>query len=302
MEDRQPAVMPPPPSSRLAVTVVEVGPRDGLQNEPGFVPTPEKLRFVDALAASGLPVVEITSFVNPAAVPQLADADALVAGLARRPGVRYPVLVPNQRGLDRALAAGATEIALFAAASDAFSTANVGTNIEGTFDRFAPVAARARSLGLPMRGYVSVAFGCPYSGDVRPAAAVAVARRLLELGCAEISLADTIGRAHPDDVDRLLTAALPDLPADRLALHLHDTGGRALANVERALDWGIATFDTATGGLGGCPFAPKAPGNLATERLVDFLHTRGIATGVDRAAVAAAARGIRSELDRSRPS
>jgi len=283
------------------VTVVEVGPRDGLQNEARLLPTAVKVRFVEALAAAGLPVVETTSFVSPKTVPQLADADQVLRAIHRRPETRYPVLVPNERGLDRALAAGADAIALFTAATDAFALANVGTTIDGTFDRFAPVAQRTARNGLWLRGYVSVAFGCPYGGAVAPAAVAAVAARLIEIGCAEVSIADTIGIAEPDDVDRVLDAVLERLPAERVALHLHDTGGRALANVERGLRRGITVFDAAAGGLGGCPFAPGAPGNLATEALVQRLDEHAIDTGVDVAAVADASRAIRAALSTGDP-
>ncbi len=276
------------------VTVVEVGPRDGLQNEPETVPTAAKVAFVEALAAAGLPVVETTSFVSPTAIPQLADADEVARAIARRPGVRYPVLVPNERGLDRALTAGVDAIALFTAATETFSQANVRGTIAETFARFRPVVARARAEGLWVRGYVSVAFGCPYSGPVDPAAAVDVARRLADLGCDEVAIADTIGAASPDEVAAVLDVALGHLPADRLALHFHDTRGRALANVAAGLNHGIATYDSAAGGLGGCPFAPGAPGNLGTEALVAFLGRHGIETGVDGAAVARAFTGLRA--------
>jgi isopropylmalate/homocitrate/citramalate synthase len=278
------------------VTVVEVGPRDGLQNEAVGVPTAAKVRFIESLAAAGLSVVEATSFGNPKAVPQLADADEVMRAIRRRPGVRYPVLVPNERGLERALAAGAEAIALFTAATEAFAQANVGTTIAGTFERFAPVIDRARTAGLWVRGYVSVAFGCPYSGAVEPAAAVDVAARLFALGCAEVSLADTIGVATPSDVERLLTVATDELPVATLALHFHDTGGRAIENVAVGLRQGITIFDASAGGLGGCPFAPGAPGNLATETLLDFLVQQGIQTGVDSAAVAAAVAELRATL------
>ncbi|MDP9364378.1 MAG: hydroxymethylglutaryl-CoA lyase [Chloroflexota bacterium] len=271
------------------VTVVEVGPRDGLQNEPAVVPTEHKVAFVEALAAAGLPVVEATSFVNPKAVPQLADAAEVMRALRRRPGVRYPVLVPNERGLDRALAAGADAIALFTAATDAFARANVGASIDETFARFRPVVERARADGMWLRGYVSVAFGCPYGGPVDSSAAVVVAERLFALGCDEVSLADTIGVVTPDALARLLAEATERLPVARLALHFHDTGGRALKNVAAGLEAGVRVFDAAAGGLGGCPFAPGARGNLATEVLVADLHRRGYETGVDPAAVAAAA-------------
>ena len=283
------------------VTIVEVGPRDGLQNESSVVPTERKVAFIEALAGAGLPVVEATSFVSPKAVPQLADADEVMRMVHRRPGVRYPVLVPNERGLERALAAGADAIALFTAATEAFARANVGTSVDGTFERFAPVAERARALGIWVRGYVSVAFGCPYVGAVPPTDAVGVATRLFDLGCAEVSLADTIGVATPDAVDLVLRAATEALPRERLALHFHDTGGQALANVAVGLAHGVRIFDSAAGGLGGCPFAPGAPGNLATEALVAFVASRGIETGIDRTAVVAAVADLRRSLSARAP-
>ncbi len=267
------------------VRVVEVGPRDGLQNEPRPIPTRTKIRFIESLADAGFPVVESTSFVNPNAVPQMADADVVMLSLGRRPGVRYLALVPNAKGLDRALAVGVDAIALFTSATDAFARANVGTSIDGTFARFAPVVDRARDAGCWLRGYVSVAFGCPYSGPVRPEAAVAVAANLFALGCDEVSIADTIGSADSDAVTDLLVAASSALPIDRIALHFHDTAGRAIDNVQAGLAGGVRVFDSSAGGLGGCPFAPGAPGNLATERLLTTLSAWGWESGVDLATV-----------------
>jgi len=278
------------------VTVVEVGPRDGLQNEAAIVPTAAKVRFIELLAAAGLPVVEATSFVHPAAVPQLADADEVLPRIARRPGVRYPVLVPNMRGMERAIAAGADAIAVFAAASEAFSQANIRMTIAESLEAFAPVLATARAAGMWTRGYVSTAFGCPYQGEVDPAAVADVAVALQELGCDQISVGDTIGVAEPDDVGRVLQPLLERLPADRLALHLHDTRGRAIDNAEAGMQLGITTFDASASGLGGCPFAPGAPGNLATETLVSWLHGLGIETGVDEPALLEASDYIRSQL------
>jgi isopropylmalate/homocitrate/citramalate synthase len=252
------------------------------------VPTASKIAFIDALSVAGLPVIEATSFVSPKAVPQLGDASEVMTGISRVPGVRYTALVPNERGLERATNAGVTAIALFTAATEAFANANVGTTIAGTFERFAPVAIAARQRGIWVRGYVSVAFGCPYAGAVEPRAVVDVAGRLLALGCDEICLADTIGSGHPMLVAEVLRAASDALPVDRLALHFHDTGGLALANVDVGLDYGIRVVDAAAGGLGGCPFAPGAPGNLATESLVRHLEDRGLRTGVDAGAVAEA--------------
>jgi isopropylmalate/homocitrate/citramalate synthase len=281
------------------ITVVEVGPRDGLQNESVPIPTPAKIAFVDALTAAGLPVIETTSFVNPKTVPQLADAAEVMTGIQRSPGVRYPVLIPNERGLSRALEAEVDAIALFTSATEEFAMANVGATIGGTFERFAPVVETARQHDLWIRGYVSVAFGCPYAGPVPPEAAVRVAERLLALGCDEICLADTIGVATPPGVKHTLQVARESLPLDRLALHFHDTAGMALSNVATGLELGVRTFDAAAGGLGGCPFAPGAPGNLDTERLVAFLDGEGVRTGVNRAAVAAAAAQLEPYLSRT---
>jgi len=278
------------------VTVVEVGPRDGLQNEAAIVPTAAKVRFIEMLAAAGLPVVEATSFVHPAAVPQLADADQVLPAIARRPGVRYPVLVPNMRGMERAIAAGADAVAVFTAASEAFSQANIRMTIAESLEAFSPVLATARAAGMWTRGYVSTAFGCPYQGEVDPAAVTDVAVALDELGCDQISVGDTIGVAEPDDVGRVLSPLLERVPVERLALHLHDTRGRAIDNAEAGLHLGITTFDASASGLGGCPFAPGAPGNLATETLVSWLHGLGIETGVDEPALLEASAYIRSQL------
>ena len=278
------------------VTVVEVGPRDGLQNEAAIVPTAAKVQFIEMLAAAGLPVVEATSFVHPAAVPQLADADQVLPAIARRPGVRYPVLVPNMRGMERAIAAGADAVAVFTAASEAFSQANIRMTIAESLEAFSPVLAAARAAGMWTRGYVSTAFGCPYQGEVDPAAVADVAVALDELGCDQISVGDTIGVAEPDDVGRLLSPLLERVPVERLALHLHDTRGRAIDNAEAGLHLGITTFDASASGLGGCPFAPGAPGNLATETLVSWLHGLGIETGVDEPALLEASAYIRSKL------
>jgi isopropylmalate/homocitrate/citramalate synthase len=278
------------------VTVVEVGPRDGLQNEAAIVPTAAKVQFIEMLAATGLPVVEATSFVHPAAVPQLADADQVLPAVARRPGVRYPVLVPNMRGMERAISAGADAIAVFTAASEAFAQANIRMTIAQSLEAFAPVLAAARAAGMWTRGYVSTAFGCPYQGEVDPAAVPDVAVALDELGCDQISVGDTIGVAEPDDVRRVLSPLLERMPVERLALHLHDTRGRAIDNAEAGLHLGITTFDASASGLGGCPFAPGAPGNLATETLVSWLHGLGVETGVDEPALREASAYIRSQL------
>lgn len=273
------------------VTVVEVGPRDGLQNERGFVPTVVKIAFVEALADAGLPVVETTAFVSPRAIPQLADSAEVFSRVARKPGVRYPVLVPNEKGLARALAAGAREISLFTAATDTFNVRNTNATVEESFGRFAPVLLRAKAEGLRVRGYVSTVFGCPYEGRVDPAKAAAVAVRLYEAGCGEISLGDTIGVAVPTQVAEIV-GRLRDagVPVDRIALHMHDTRGTALANVVEGLREGVRVFDSSAGGLGGCPYAPGAAGNLATEDLVYLLHGMEFETGIDLSKVVQASR------------
>jgi hydroxymethylglutaryl-CoA lyase len=263
------------------VTVYEVGPRDGLQNEDALVPTEVKVRLVEELSDAGLPMVEVTSFVSPRAVPQLADAEDVMRAIDRRPGVVYPVLVPNERGLARAVAAGADAVAVFTGASDAFTAANIKMSIEESLDVIEPVLEQAEELDLWRRGYVSVAFGCPYQGPVDEIDVVRVAAALFALGCEEISIGDTIGVANPDDVRRVVEAVATEVPLDRIALHLHDTQGMALANVEAGLELGVSVFDAAVGGTGGCPYAPGAPGNLATEALVGLLEREGIEHGVD---------------------
>lgn len=278
------------------VTIVEVGPRDGLQNDPRLVPTVAKIAFIEALAHAGLQVIEATSFVSPAAVPRLADADQVMRDVTRLPGVRYPVLIPNLRGLERALAVGVDAIALFTSATEAFCQANIRCSIDESFARFDPVVARAKSDHLWIRGYVSVAFDCPYSGRVDPEAAITVTQRLFDLGCDEVSIADTIGTASPDEVARFIELALPRLPRERTALHFHDTHGQAVDNIAVAFDAGITIFDSAAGGLGGCPFAPGAPGNVATESVLAFFEQREIATGVDRNAVIAAFQALTAAM------
>jgi hydroxymethylglutaryl-CoA lyase len=281
------------------VRIYEVGPRDGLQNEAEPIPTEAKLRFIDLLADAGLREIEATSFVAPRAVPQLADADALMARLERRPGVRYPVLVPNQRGLARAEAAGADAVCVFTAASEPFTKANINMTIAESIDAFRPVVARARERGWWSRGYVSTAFGCPYQGAVGEAAVVAVARQLVELGVDEISIGDTIGVAGPADVRRVVRALLgAGIATDQLAMHFHDTRGTAVANVAAGLELGVRCFDASTGGTGGCPYAPGAAGNLATEDLVYLLEREGLSHGVDLDALLVAARHVSQTLGR----
>lgn len=281
------------------VRIYEVGPRDGLQNEQAPISTDAKLRFLLLLADAGLHEIEATSFVSPKAIPQLADADELMSRLERRPGVRYPVLVPNARGLERAEAAGADAVAVFTAASEPFTKANINMTIAESIAAFRPVVTRARERGWWTRGYVSTAFGCPYQGEVGEAAVVGVAQQLLELGVEELSIGDTIGVAGPADVRRVVEALFAaGIGAERLAMHFHDTRGTALANVSAALELGIRCFDASTGGTGGCPYAPGAAGNLATEDLVYLLEREGLTHGVDLDALLVAARHVSETLGR----
>jgi isopropylmalate/homocitrate/citramalate synthase len=274
------------------MTIVEVGPRDGLQNEAAQIPTADKIAFVDRLSASGLTRIEVSAFVSPKWVPQMADAADVFAGITRHPGVRYSALVPNVAGLDRALAAGVSEVAVFAAASETFSRRNINATIDASLTTYADVSRRALDSGLLVRAYLSTSFGCPYEGDVPVARVIELTKRLLDLGAFEVAVSDTIGIAHPGQVRRVVGALTHDVPADRLALHFHDTRGTALANVLAALDFGIATFDSSAGGLGGCPYAPGASGNLATEDLLYLAHGLGLATDVSLDAVLAASRAI----------
>jgi isopropylmalate/homocitrate/citramalate synthase len=284
------------------VTIVEVGPRDGLQNERARVSTADKIEFVNRLTAANLPVIEVTAFVNPKWVPQMADASDVFAGIGRRPGTRYTALVPNLAGLDRALAAGVTEIAVFAAASETFSRNNINQTVDDSLATYKEVCDRARAAGLRVRGYLSTAFGCPFEGDVPPARVADVAARLAALGVFEVAISDTIGIAHPGQVPRVLDAVLARLPVEQIALHYHDTRGTALANVLASLPYGIATYDAASGGLGGCPYAPGAAGNLATDDLIYMLDGLGIETGVSLAAVTEASAFIGARMDHRLPS
>jgi len=270
------------------VSIYEVGPRDGLQNEKEIVPTADKIALIDLLSEAGFRKIEATSFVSPKWVPQMADASEVMAGIKRRPGVTYGVLTPNMKGFEAALAAGANEVAIFASASETFSQKNINCSIEESFGRFAPVLEAARAAGLPVRGYVSCVVACPYEGPIAPAAVRAVVERLMAAGCHEVSLGDTIGAGRPETIAEMLEEVLRALPAERLAGHYHDTGNRALANVEASLGLGLRTFDSAVGGLGGCPYAPGAKGNVATGALVDLLQARGFETGIDRAKLAEA--------------
>ena len=280
------------------VTVVEVGPRDGLQNEHAVVPTEAKIAYIDRLSATGLPVIEATSFVSPRAIPQLADAPAVMAGIQRRPGVRYTALVPNLKGMEAALAAGLGEVAVFTGASESFVQHNINCSIAESIARFTPVVVRAREAGVRVRGYISTVFGCPYEGRVAPASVVRVAEQLTALGVDELSLGDTIGVATPNQVVEMVGLVAQRVPLERLALHLHDTRGTALANVLAGLEAGVTIFDSAAGGLGGCPYAPGASGNLSTEDLLYMLHGMGIQTGADLDAVVDASRYLAGVLGR----
>jgi isopropylmalate/homocitrate/citramalate synthase len=280
------------------VTVVEVGPRDGLQNEHGIVPTAAKIAYIDLLSATGLPVIEATSFVSPRAIPQLADAAAVMAGIQRRPDVRYTALVPNLKGMEAALAHGLREVAVFTGASESFVQHNINCSIAESIARFTPVVARARAAGVRVRGYISTVFGCPYEGKVAPASVLRVAEQLVALGVDELSLGDTIGVATPNQVVKIVGLVAASVPLDRLALHFHDTRGTALANVLAGLEAGVTIFDSSAGGLGGCPYAPGASGNLSTEDLLYMLHGMGIQTGADLDAVVAASRYLAGVLGR----
>jgi hydroxymethylglutaryl-CoA lyase len=284
------------------VTVVEVGPRDGLQNEQALVSTADKIEFVNRLSAARLPVIEVSAFVSPKWVPQMADAAQVFAGIARAPGIRYTALVPNLAGLDRAIAAGVTEVAIFASSTETFSRKNINQSIDDSLATYAAVCERALAAGVRVRGYLSTAFGCPFEGAVDPKQVAVVAERLAALGVFEVAISDTIGIAHPGQVPRVLEAVLARVPADRLALHYHDTRGTALANVLASLPFGIATYDASAGGLGGCPFAPGAAGNLATDDLIYMLDGLGIETGVSLAGVSAASTFIGSKIDHRLPS
>ena len=285
--------------SRPEVRIYEVGPRDGLQAEAAVVPTDAKLAFIGMLADAGLREIEATSLVRPDAIPQLADADDLLQRLDRRPGVRYPVLVPNARGLERAIAAGVDAICLMTAATDSYVQHNIRMSIDVSLAAFEPIAAEARRRGWWIRAYVSTAFGCPYDGEVDEQAVVRVAERLLRLGADELSISDTVGVAAPTDVRRVLAAlSAAGIGSDVIALHLHDTRGTALANVMAAMELGIRCFDASTGGTGGSPYAPGSAGNLATEDLVYFLDREGLRTGVDLDGILAAATFIAGQLER----
>lgn len=279
------------------VRVCEMGARDGLQNEKSIVPTSDKVRYIDLLSQSGLRFIEASSFVSPRAIPQLADAFEVFTGILKAPGVRYPVLVPNAKGLDRAKQAGADSIAVFTAASEAFTKRNINMTIEESLETFRGVVRDAKQAGMWVRGYVSTAFGSPFGDTVAPESVVDVSSRLLQMGCDEISIGDTIGVGVPSQVNELVPMLLRKIPADKIALHFHDTRGTALANVYAALQNGVTIFDSSSGGLGGCPYAPGATGNLGTEDLLYMLHGMGIETGVDLGKIRAASRYIAGIVD-----
>jgi hydroxymethylglutaryl-CoA lyase len=280
------------------VRIVEVGPRDGLQNEKTFVGTADKIELIDRLAATGLRSIEATSFVSPKWVPQLADAAEVFAGIARRPGVSYPVLVPNLQGYERARAVGVEEIAVFSAASEAFNRRNINASIDESIARFEPVLERAKADGVRVRGYVSTVLGCPYQGDVPLADVVRVSAQLHGMGCYEVSLGDTIGVGTPARARAMLRAVAAEVPVDALAVHFHDTYGQALANVLACLEDGVRVVDAAVSGAGGCPYAAGASGNVSTEDVVYMLHGLGFETGVDLDALAATGRWLAGLLGR----
>jgi hydroxymethylglutaryl-CoA lyase len=284
-------------SGRSFVDLCEVGPRDGLQNEKRFVATANKLRYIELLARAGFREIEATSFVSPKWVPQLADAEqVLPAAIAAHPTTLFSVLVPNEKGLERALACGARKVSVFTAASEGFARKNINATIAESIERFRPVVAGAHAAGATVRGYVSCVIACPYDGPVAPEAVRETCARLVEIGVDELDLGDTIGVAHPDEVERMLRACAEVRPIEEIVLHLHETSGRAVACAERALALGVRRFDGSTGGIGGCPYAPGARGNIATEALVELCESRGYRTSLDRAALAEAARFIAGVL------
>ncbi|HQU67189.1 MAG TPA: hydroxymethylglutaryl-CoA lyase [Albidovulum sp.] len=272
------------------VEIVEMGPRDGLQNEKRIIPTADKIALVNLLSRAGFRRIEAASFVSPKWVPQMADSAEVMAGITRASGIRYMALTPNMRGYEAAKAAGADEVAVFASASEGFSKANLNATIAESLDRFRPVAEAAKADGIPVRGYVSVVTDCPYDGPVAPASVARVTAALRDMGCHEVSLGDTIGQGRPETVDAMLAAVLEEMPAERLAGHYHDTAGRALVNIETSLARGLRVFDSAVGGLGGCPYAPGAKGNVATEAVAARLVASGYETGLDAGVLAEAGR------------
>jgi len=280
------------------VKIVEVGPRDGLQNEKQVVPTEIKIELIERLAEAGLPVIEATSFVSPKWVPQMGDNSAVMQGIRRQPGTVYPVLTPNLQGFDAAVQAGATEVAIFGAASESFSRKNINCSISESLKRFEPIVSAASALEIRVRGYVSCVVGCPYEGDIAPEQAASVARTLFDMGCYEVSLGDTIGVGNPASVSRMIEACARKIPVEHLAGHYHDTYGMAIANIYASLQLGMATFDSSLAGLGGCPYAKGASGNVATEDVVYLLSSLGIETGINLATLAAIGDWISSTINR----
>lgn len=281
------------------VTIVEVGPRDGLQHEEPLLSAATKIDFINRLSCSGLPVIESGSMVNPKWVPQLADSEAVIQGIDKYPNIKYPVLVPNKKGMERALAAGATSVAIFISASEGFNRKNLNCSIDESFTRFAPVMALARDNGVDVRAYLSCVMGCPYDGKIKPMVVATIARRLLELGCYEVSLGDTIGVGTPLQTQRLIQTISKQVPIEQLAVHFHDTRGQGLANIFASLELGIATVDAAVAGLGGCPYAHGSSGNVATEDVVYMLEGMGIESGIDLPALCETGNMICQQLQRN---
>ncbi|MDE2235758.1 MAG: hydroxymethylglutaryl-CoA lyase [Gammaproteobacteria bacterium] len=282
-----------------SVKIVDVGPRDGLQNEKNIVPAATKIEFVNRLTASGLKTIEVTSFVSPKWIPQLADAEEVFRGIEKMPGVSYPVLVPNEQGMQRALAAGAKDVSIFTAASESFNQKNIHCSIAESIERFKPVMALAAKHGIRVRGYISTVIACPYEGEVSPDVVAKIAKQLAGLGCHEISLGDTIGVGTPLKVQRMLAAVAAVVPMQKLAVHFHDTYGQALANIHACLELGVAVVDSSASGLGGCPYAQGATGNVATEDVLFMLAGMGIETGVDLAKLLEAGNFISQALQRA---
>ena len=275
----------------LDVTIFEMGPRDGLQNESNFISTPQKIKLVNLLSTSGIRKIESASFVSSKWVPQMADGEEVMAGIRRKPGVSFTALTPNEKGLERAIKAKADEIAVFGSASEGFSKANINKSVNESLQTFRPIV---KAAPMPVRGYISCITDCPYDGPINPAEVIIVGEELLDMGCYEISLGDTLGSATPETTQKLLSALLPAFKTEDLALHFHDTKGRAIENINISLDFGISTFDSSIAGLGGCPYAPGAKGNVSTEAVIEFLESKGLRTGIDREKIKEAAEFARS--------
>ena len=275
----------------LDVTIFEMGPRDGLQNESNFISTPQKIKLVNLLSTSGIRKIETASFVSSKWVPQMADGEEVMAGIRRKPGVSFTALTPNEKGLERAIKAKADEIAVFGSASEGFSKANINKSVSESLETFRPIV---KAAPMPVRGYISCITDCPYDGPTNPSEVIKVGEELLDMGCYEISLGDTLGSATPETTQKLLSALLSAFKTKDLALHFHDTKGRAIENINISLDFGISTFDSSIAGLGGCPYAPGAKGNVSTEAVLEFLESKGLRTGIDREKIKEAADFARS--------